>query len=81
MHRLQRALGIRRGEEAIVARVVAVMLVAWSGAVIGSSAAESLFFARFGPEYLPYMYIAVGLITFPVMLGISAVLARTDRRR
>jgi HEAT repeat protein len=81
VHRLQQALGIRRGEEAIVARVVAVMLVAWSGAVIGSSAAESLFFARFGPEYLPYMYIAVGLVTFPAMLGISAVLARTDRRR
>src|SRR5918999_3222543 len=40
-----------------------------------------MFFARFGPRYLPYMWIVVGLITFPVMLVISALLARLDRRR
>ena len=81
MTRVQQALKIHRGEEATVARLLSVMFLAWAGAAIGSSATESLFFARFGPEYLPYMYIVVGLVTFPTMLGISAVLARTDRRR
>ena len=38
-------------------------------------------FARFGPRYLPYMYIVVGLVTLPIMLAISALLARLDRRR
>jgi HEAT repeat protein len=79
--RLQQALRIRRGEEATVARLLVFMFVAWAGAAIGSSAAESLFFARFGPRYLPYMYIVVGLVTFPVMLAIGALLARLDRRR
>jgi HEAT repeat protein len=79
--RLQQALSIRGGEEATVARLLMFMFVAWGGAAIGSSAAESLFFARFGPRYLPYMYIAVGLVTFPVMLAVSALLARLDRRR
>jgi HEAT repeat protein len=79
--RLQQALKIRRGEESQVVRLLLFMFVAWAGASIGSSASESLFFARFGARYLPYMYIAVGLITFPVMLVVSALLTRLDRRR
>lgn len=81
MPRLQQALRIQPGEERTVVRLLVFMFVAWAGAAIGSSAAESLFFARFGPRYLPYMYIVVGLITFPVMLAITALLARLDRRR
>jgi HEAT repeat protein/MFS family permease len=79
--RLQQALRIRRGEESTVARLLVFMFVAWAGAAIGSSAAESMFFARFGPRHLPYMWIVVGLITFPVMLAIGSLLARHDRRR
>lgn len=81
MPRLQQALRVRPGEESTVAHLLVFMFVAWAGAAIGSSAAESLFFARFGPRYLPYMYIVVGLVTFPVMLAISALLERLDRRR
>ena len=81
MPRLQQALRIRPGEESTVAQLLVFMFVAWAGAAIGSSAAESLFFARFGPRYLPYMYIVVGLVTLPIMLAISALLARLDRRR
>jgi HEAT repeat protein len=79
--RLQQAFRIRRGEESTVARLLVLMFVAWAGAAIGSSAAESMFFARFGPRHLPFMWILVGLITFPVMLAIGSLMARLDRRR
>jgi HEAT repeat protein/ATP/ADP translocase len=78
---LRHALKVRSGEEPTVVRLLSLMFVVWAGAAIGSAATESLFFARFGPRYLPYMYVLVGLVTFPVMLGISAVLGRMDRRR
>ena len=81
MPRLQQALRIRPGEESTAAQLLGFMFVAWAGAAIGSSAAESLFFARFGPRYLPNMYIVVGLVTLPIMLAISSLLARLDRRR
>jgi HEAT repeat protein len=57
------------------------MIIAWAGASIGSSAVESLFFARFGVTNLPAMYIVLGLITLPVTLGMSALLARPDPQR
>jgi hypothetical protein len=43
-----------------------VMLIAWAGAAVGSSGVESLFFARFGTQHLPEMFIALGVVTFPV---------------
>jgi HEAT repeat protein/predicted MFS family arabinose efflux permease len=57
------------------------MVVAWAGAAIGSTAVESLFFARYGPRNLPFMYVIVGLVVFPATLAMTAVVARWDRRR
>ena len=56
-----------------------MMLVAWTGAAIGSTGAESLFFARFGPQALPTLYVLLGLITFPTILAMTALLS--SRRR
>ncbi|MGH2724795.1 MAG: HEAT repeat domain-containing protein [Actinomycetota bacterium] len=81
MERLRRALRIRPGEGGVALRLLSLMLVAWTGFALGGNAVESLFFARFGPRNLPTMYIALGLITFPVTLGVSALLGRGDRRR
>jgi HEAT repeats len=80
MRRLASALRIHPGEESVVLRLLSLMLVAWAGAAIGSYAVESLFFAKFGPRNLPYMYVAVGAITFPVSLAVGALLARPSRR-
>jgi predicted MFS family arabinose efflux permease len=57
------------------------MVVLWAGAAVGATGVESLFFARFGPENLPWMYIALGLITFPTTLAVAGLLGRSDPAR
>src|ERR687892_1785524 len=75
MTRLTSALRIRPGEERIAFRLLAMMLVGMAGAAIGANGVESLFFARFGPDFLPFLYLALGPVTFAVMAGMSPLLA------
>lgn len=75
MRRLASALRIRPGEERVALRLLTMMLVGMFGAAIGANGVESLFFARFGPEYLPYLYVALGPLTFAVMAGMSTRLS------
>jgi HEAT repeat protein len=73
--RLRGLLRIRPGEEHIAFRLLALMLVAMAGAAVGANGVESLFFSRFGPDFLPYLYLALGPITFMVMTGIGSRLS------
>ncbi|MGH2828828.1 MAG: Npt1/Npt2 family nucleotide transporter [Actinomycetota bacterium] len=57
------------------------MLLLWAGATVGASGVESLLFSRYGPQSLPYLFIALGLITLPITAQLGALLQRTDRRR
>src|ERR687892_16254 len=75
MTRLTSALRIRPGEERIAFRLLAMMLVGMAGAAIGANGVESLFFARFGPDFLPFLYLALGPVTFAVMAGMSPLLS------
>ena len=79
MPSLSRALKIRPGEHRTAIPLIAMMLVAWAGAAIGSTGAESLFFARFGPQALPTLYVLLGLVTFPMILGMTAFLSSRSR--
>src|SRR5205085_1838304 len=72
--RLASILKIRPGEGTVAARVLAMMFVVWSGFAIGGNAVEGLLFARFGPDALPYLFVALGVATSGVMLGMNAVL-------
>lgn len=58
-------------------RLLVMTVVLWVGSALGANAVESLFFVRFGPEFLPYLYIAVGFATFAVMTGLNALMARS----
>lgn len=57
MVHLESLLSIKRGEGRLALLVVAVMLLTSAGFTLGSTGVEALFFARFGVEYLPYMYM------------------------
>lgn len=81
MRRVQAALRIRPGEGPTVVRVLALMLLGMSGAAAGANGVESLFFSRFGPQFLPYLYLALGVVTFGVMMGMSGFLSRPDAIR
>lgn len=65
----------------MVALVVGIMLFTSAGFTLGNTGVEALFFARFGVEFLPYMYMALGVISFLITLGITALLGRMRPER
>jgi HEAT repeat protein len=58
-----------------------MMFVALAGAAVGANSVESLFFSRFGPHFLPYLYVVLGVVTFGAMMAMSALLGRPDPTR
>lgn len=74
-------LQIRPGEGALVAMMTGMMFAAFAGMAIAAPGIEALFYARFGVEFLPVMYIILGLVAPIASLGMTGLLARVDRRR
>src|SRR5512138_1031561 len=56
------------------------MLFTSMGAAFGGTAIEALFFARFGVEYLPYMFIGLGITNMIMSFGVTALLSRVPRQ-
>lgn len=81
MDRWKGFLKVRPGEGRISALLVGLMLVAAAGSAVGGSATEALFFARFGVNLLPALYIMLGLITFGTSLAMTALMGRIDKQR
>ena len=79
--RAVRLLDLRTGESRPVGLAVATSFVASAGLMIGQSAIEALFFARYGVEKLPVMYLVLGGTMFLATLGFSALLGRVGRGR
>ena len=53
-----------------------IMLLTSVGFTLGSTAVDALFFARFGVQYLPAMYMLLGVLFFLTSLGITALLGQ-----
>lgn len=81
MNRLGQALKIRPGEGRMAVLLIGLMLFTSAGGSIGGNGIEALFFARFGAQFLPYMYMALGVITLITSLTITALLSRVARER
>lgn len=79
MHRLADLLAIRPGEGRMAALVIGVMLFTAAGSALGGTGIEALFFARFGVEFLPYLYMVLGTTSFVTSLAITALLGRVRR--
>jgi HEAT repeat protein len=80
VRRVQAALSIRPGEGQTTFRLLSLMVIGWGGAGIGSAGVESLFFSRFGPEFLPYLYLALGPLTLAVTVAMSSQLSKDSTR-
>lgn len=78
---IQRIFNIRPEEWHRVVRVSVFALLPATGGAIGSPGIEALFFSRFGVEYLPVMYIALGLLTMGSTLLLTASLNRIPKSR
>lgn len=61
--------------------VSALFLCIQAGQGLGDNAASALFFLRFGVDFLPYMYIMLGVLTFITTLSYSAGLGRIQKSR
>jgi len=56
------------------------MLVTALGAALGGTGIEALFFARFGVDYLPYMYIGLGITSMLTSFVVTAALGRIPKQ-
>src|SRR5689334_2138295 len=81
MTRILEAFQIRPGEQRMAALLVGLMLFTSAGGALGGNAIEALFFARFGVELLPYMYVVLGLFSFCMSFAITALMGRIPRGR
>ena len=83
MDALLRILGIRPGEGRIVAGVAALFALLEAARGFGEVGADSLVLATYGPDALPttlpYLFIALGLVSLAVSLGYSVALGRLPR--
>ena len=59
--------------------VIGIMLFTATGAALGGIGIEALFFTRFGVDYLPYMYIGLGITSMLTSFVITAVLGRIPK--
>src|SRR5512135_904594 len=81
MRRLGSLLEVRPSEEGLALGVGFLFLCLQAGQGLGDNAASALFFLRFGVDFLPYMYVLLGVFTFILTVGYAAGLARLDHRR
>lgn len=59
--------------------MIGMMLLTALGVSLGGTGIEALFFARFGVDYLPYMYIGLGITSMLTSFLITAALGRIPR--
>ena len=80
MLRLSQLLSIKPGEGRMASLMIGIMLFTAFGAALGGTGIEALFFARFGVDYLPYMYIGLGITSMITSFIITAALGRIPKR-
>ncbi len=81
LKRLATLLKVRLDEGRLVILVALLFACIQAGQGMGDNAASALFLLRFGVDYLPYLYIAAGALTFVVTMAYSAGLGRFEKGR
>jgi len=81
LNRLASLLKVRSDESRLVILVALLFACIQAGQGLGDNAASALFLLRFGVNFLPYMYIAAGVLTFVITLAYSAGLGRLEKGR
>lgn len=80
-HRVTRFLGIQHGEGALAWWAIAFFAVSQASQGLGLNAADTLFFLRFGVEFLPLMILVSGPIVMVGMFTYAAGLGRVGSHR
>jgi len=80
MSRLSSLISLKPGEGRMSSFMIGIMIFTAMGASLGGTGIEALFFARFGVEYLPYMYIGLGITSMITSFIVTAALGRIPKR-
>src|SRR6266498_4473447 len=78
-NRFASLLKVRTNEGRLVLLVAVLFACIQAGQGMGDNAASALFLLRYGVDFLPYMYIFLGALTFATTLAYSAALGRFDK--
>jgi HEAT repeat protein/ATP/ADP translocase len=81
LNRLASLLQVRADERQLAALIAVLFACIQAGQGMGDNAASALFLLRYGVDFLPYMYIFLGALTFATTLAYSAALGRFDKGR
>lgn len=81
LNRLTSLLKIRADERRLVFLVAVLFACVQAGQGMGENAASALFLLRYGVDFLPYMYLFLGALTFIATLAYSAALGRLDKSK
>jgi len=73
-------LSLKPNETRMASLLIGVMLCTAFGAALGGTGIEALFFARFGVDYLPYMYIGLGITSMLTSFVITVALGRIPKQ-
>ncbi len=74
-------LSIRPNETRAASLLIGIMLFSAAGYSLGGTGIEALYFARFGTDFLPYLYMGLGLLSLFTSLAISGLLGRVQKER
>lgn len=80
MNRLAQLLSLKPNEGRLASLTIGVMLFTAFGAALGGTGIETIFFARFGVDYLPYMYIGLGITSMLTSFIITVALGRIPKK-
>src|SRR5215475_5903226 len=81
LNQLASLLKVRADERKLVLLVAILFACIQAGQGMGDNAASALFLLRYGVDFLPYMYIFLGGLTFLTTLAYSAAIGRFDKGR
>ncbi len=81
LNRVASLLNIRADERRLLFLVAVLFACVQAGQGMGDNAASALFLLRYGVDFLPYMYLFLGALTFITTLAYSAALGRLDKGR
>ena len=79
LNRLASLLKVRADEGRLVILVALLFACIQAGQGMGDNAASALFLLRYGVQFLPYMYLFLGALTFVTTLAYAAALGRFNK--
>lgn len=81
MRKIFTLFNIRQDEIKTATLLTGMMLFIAIGYTLGGTGIEALYFARYGTDLLPYLYMGLGILSLVTSLAITGLLARLKRER